>query len=119
MKTTVGYSGGDYENPTYDEVNKDITGHAKCVKIEYDPELTNVTKLLKHYFAITDPTTLNRQKKAIGSMFRSVLFYSNDDEKKKIIEYINSIRQDYKDPIVTEVVELKRFWEGKSIFRTI
>ena len=114
IKTSAGYCGGYSSFPTYEEVYSEITGHTESVKIEYDPEQTNINKLLDHFFFITDPTTLNSQKGDFGTRYRSVLFYSNNDEKDIISKYVDSIKNNYETKIVTEIAELKEFWQAED-----
>lgn len=112
VKTTVGYSGGKIENPTYENHE----GHAEAVEIEYDTEKTSFKKLLDFFFQIHNPTTLNQQGNDIGSSYRSVIFYANDEEKKEALDFINIVNNSkrWKDPVVTTVEPLIKFSKAED-----
>jgi peptide-methionine (S)-S-oxide reductase len=111
-----GYSGGTKENPTYEEVSTGTTGHAEAIKIEYDPAIISYDDLLAVFFNTHDPTTPNRQGNDIGSQYRSVIFYDSDEEKQKAEELIAELNASkaYDNPVVTEVVPLKAFYEAEN-----
>jgi peptide-methionine (S)-S-oxide reductase len=111
-----GYSGGNVENPSYEEVCTGRTGHAEAAQIEFDPKVVSFAKLLDVFWHTHDPTTPNRQGHDIGTQYRSVIFYHND-KQREIAE--NSRREleasgTYKDPIVTEIVPFKRFYVAED-----
>lgn len=111
-----GYSGGDTENPTYEDVASGQTGHAESLQITFDPKIISYEKLLKIFFATHDPTTLNRQGNDVGTDYRSAIFYHDEEQKKaaeKIIKYFEKEGY-YQDPIVTEVVPFKNFYEAED-----
>ena len=85
--TQVGYSGGMKQNPTYEDVCTDTTGHAESVEIDYDPEIISYNDLLKIFWENHNPTTLNRQGPDVGSQYRSIIFYHTEEQKK--ISYRN------------------------------
>ena len=107
-----GYAGGSTNNPTYSEVSSGKTGHAEVIKIEYDPSIISLNDLLTVFFATHDSTTLNRQGNDIGEQYRSIILYTNEEQKEtseKFTEEINkSSEKGY--PIVTEVKELNKFY---------
>lgn len=109
-----GYSGGDTENPSYDEICTGNTNHAEVVKIDYDPNLISLEVLLEVFFASHNPTTLNRQGNDIGTQYRSVIFYFNQDQKDIINNYIKNIQSEFSDKIVTEVVEYSNFYKAED-----
>src|SRR5271155_4126036 len=82
--TTSGYAGGNTKNPTYDEVCGGDTGHAEVLKIDYNPEIVTLQKLLSIFFDMHDPTTLNRQGADFGTQYRSIILYKTDEQKKVI-----------------------------------
>src|SRR3989344_1877382 len=103
-----GYAGGDAEKPSYLEVCSGETGHAEVVKIEYNPEVVTLSELLKIFFAVHDPTTINRQGNDVGTQYRSILFYGNDEEKQLMEKFLNS------PEIVTELKPLQNFYEAED-----
>lgn len=114
--TTVGYMGGNKENPTYEEVCTDKTGHAEVVQIEFDPAQIRYEELLEVFWNNHNPTTLNRQGPDVGTQYRSVIFY-HDEEQKRIAE-ASKQQQDqsgrWKDPIVTQVEPASTFWRAEE-----
>ncbi len=111
-----GYSGGSKPLPTYKEVCSGTTGHAEVCQIAFDPSKLTYEKLLQVFFLVHDPTTLNRQGDDVGTQYRSVIFY-HDEEQRKIAEKVKDfITKEgvYKDPIVTEIVALEKFYEAED-----
>lgn len=99
--TTVGYSGGTTENPTYEEVCTHTTGHAEAVLVEYDSDQVSTETLIKQFFRMHDPTTLNRQGPDVGDSYRSAIFCVTDDQKNIAEKIMAEVQPDFKDPIVT------------------
>ncbi len=106
-----GYSGGNLENPTTEQIYAGGSGHAEVVQITFDPKIITYKKLLEIFFVMHDPTTLNRQGYDVGEIYRSVIFYMNDMQKalaeSTITEFAPSI---YDDPVVTELKSFEKFW---------
>lgn len=113
-KVEPGYAGGKSKNPTYREVCGGETGHAEVLKIEYNPETMPLEKLLEIFFAMHDPTTPNRQGADSGSQYRSIILYSDDDQRKAAEDCIKRISEDYKKPIVTEIKRLDAFYPSEE-----
>lgn len=111
-----GYSGGHKENPTYKEVCSETTGHAEVVQIRFDPDFLSFGDLLRVYFTVHDPTTLNRQGGDIGTSYRSAIFYHSDEQRDTAIEIIAEITAEaiYDNPIVTEVTAFDKFWPAED-----
>jgi peptide-methionine (S)-S-oxide reductase len=111
-----GYSGGHTENPTYKQVCSETTGHAEVVQIRFDPEVLSYSDLLRVFFTVHDPTTLNRQGRDIGTSYRSAVFYQSDDQKRAAEEVIAEVTAEgiYSDPIVTEVTAFDKFWPAED-----
>lgn len=111
-----GYTGGDNENPTYDEVCSGASNHAEVVKVSFDPNKVSYETLLQVFFAIHDPTTLNRQGHDVGSQYRSVAYFENDEQKNAILKAIEDLTaaKHFPDPIVTEVSLSTRFYSAES-----
>ncbi len=111
-----GYSGGHTENPTYKEVCSETTGHAEVAQIKFDPEKLSYADLLRVFFAVHNPTTLNRQGSDIGTSYRSAIFYHSDEQKRIAHEIIDEVTSEgvYDNPIVTEVTALDKFWPAED-----
>lgn len=109
-----GYAGGHAANPTYKQVCTGTTGHAEVVRIDYDPNKISYKDLLRVFFTIHDPTTLNRQGEDIGTQYRSAVFYSTEAEKIKVEEVISEFRPVWGE-IVTEVTKLEMFWPAETM----
>jgi peptide-methionine (S)-S-oxide reductase len=111
-----GYSGGNTPNPTYQEVCSGKTGHAEVVRITYNPEVISLDQLLTVFFHIHDPTTLNRQGADIGTQYRSVIFYSDENEKNTAIRIMDEITSQklWDDPLVTELSPLSEFYRAEE-----
>ena len=109
-KVESGYSGGYTQNPTYYSVLTGKTGHAESIKVYYDAKKISFKELVKVFFGSHDPTTLNRQGPDRGTHYRSIAFYSNDNEKKIINEEINRLLKNKTyTKIVTEVKKFEKF----------
>lgn len=110
-----GYSGGtSTKAPTYEQVCSGTTGHAEVVRVTYDPAVISYKDLLKVFFATHDPTTRDRQGNDIGSQYRSVIFFADEQQKKEATEFIAELNQDLSGKIVTEVSPLKAFFEAEG-----
>jgi peptide-methionine (S)-S-oxide reductase len=115
-KVEPGYSGGEVENPSYEEFSSGTTGHAESTQITFDPTKISFQKLLEVFFATHDPTTLNRQGNDIGSQYRSAIFYHSEEQKKAAVEYIKELEDShhYSDSIVTELTPFKNFYFAEN-----
>lgn len=115
-RVVSGYSGGRRPNPTYEQVCSGATGHAEVVQLTFDPDVVSYRDLLNVFFTVHDPTTLNRQGADVGTQYRSVIFYHNEEQKRIAEEVIREMdaRQVWKDPIVTQVVALEAFYPAES-----
>lgn len=114
VKTTVGYSGGHTENPTYEEVCTHTTGHAEVVLLEFDPDQVNYETIVRQFFRMHDPTQLNRQGPDVGDSYRSAIFYF-DTEQKAIAEKVrDNLKATYDKPIVTQITEAGSFYEAEG-----
>jgi peptide-methionine (S)-S-oxide reductase len=104
-KVVSGYTGGNIKNPSYKEICTGTTGHAEAIQITYNPELVSYEDLLEIFFATHNPTTLNRQGADVGTQYRSEIFYHNEAQKTKALNYIGFIEKEklYNDAIVTAV----------------
>lgn len=111
-----GYSGGKTINPDYRSVCTGTTGHAECVKITYDPSVISFKQLLQAFFRSHDPTTLNRQGADVGTQYRSVIFYTNKEQKALAEEIMSELNKSgaYPKPIVTEISALGKFYVAED-----
>jgi peptide-methionine (S)-S-oxide reductase len=111
-----GYSGGHTENPTYRQVCEGTTGHAEVAQITFDSSVISFKDVLRVFFSVHDPTTLNRQGADVGTQYRSAIFYHNEDQKRDAEEVIKEVTDEgvYDAPIVTEVTPFEKFWPAED-----
>lgn len=116
VKSRVGYIGGKGENPTYEVVSTGLTGYAEAIEITFNPQKISYEKLLKFFFTIHDPTTLNRQEHDIGTQYRSEIFYLNDTQKKIALDVIDKANKSgvFKKPVVTKVNKAEKFYAAEE-----
>ena len=114
VKSTVGYSGGQTENPTYEEVCSHTTEHAEAVLLEFEPEKVSFDELCKQFFHMHDPTQLNRQGPDVGDNYRSAIFYLTDEQWKIAEKVRNDIQSKFKSPIVTQIERAGPFYEAEN-----
>lgn len=116
VASEVGYSGGDIENPTYKLISTGLTNHAEAVEVIFDPQKISYEELLKFFFTIHDPTTLDRQGNDRGSQYRSEIFYFNDEQRKIALEVIKKADESgvFKRPLVTKVSKAKKFYPAEE-----
>jgi len=114
-KAQSGYAGGHVKNPGYKEVCYGKTGHAEVLKINYNTEVISLETLLQVFFSFHDPTTLNRQGNDVGTQYRSIIFYADENEKIKIEKYINETAATFWDnPIITELSAPEIFYPAEA-----
>jgi len=118
-KIEPGYSGGNVENPSYEQVSTGKTGHAEVAQITFDPAVISFKEILQIFFSTHDPTSLNRQGADIGTQYRSVIFYHNDQQKAIAEQVIKEFNEDgaFDAPIVTQVEPLKAFYKAEEYHR--
>ena len=114
VKTTVGYTGGDFKNPSYEQVCSDKTGHAEAILLEFNPKIVSYEKLLEIFWKIHDPTTINRQGPDVGSQYRSAIFYYNDEQRITALNSRDKEAKKYKNKIVTQIVKMKEFYPAED-----
>jgi peptide-methionine (S)-S-oxide reductase len=116
LKTTAGYAGGSAATATYDQVTTETTGHAESVEVVFDPSRITYGQLLRIFFTVHDPTTLNRQGNDEGTSYRSAIFFNSPMQKKIAEAYIAQLTaaKVFAHPIVTEVTPLKAFYRGED-----
>ncbi|MFB6099697.1 MAG: peptide-methionine (S)-S-oxide reductase MsrA [Candidatus Nanohalobium sp.] len=109
-----GYAGGHTENPNYREVCNGDTGHAEVVKVEFDEEAISLEKVLEFFFRIHDPTTEDREGPDVGSQYRSIILYRDEEQRETVEEFIEKKRSEYEDEVVTEVEKLESFYRAEE-----
>jgi peptide-methionine (S)-S-oxide reductase len=116
IDTTVGYTGGNFANPTYEIIKSKVTGHAEAIEIMFDNEKIAYRKLLEFFFQIHDPSTKNRQGNDIGPSYRSAIFYLNTEQKQTAENVIAEINASQKWPgaVVTEVTPALEFYKAEN-----
>jgi peptide-methionine (S)-S-oxide reductase len=116
ISAVSGYSGGQIENPSYEQVSTGQTGHAEVCQIEFNPDQVSFEALLEVFFSIHDPTTLNRKGNDVGPQYRSVIFY-HDEEQRETAERVKTkleANKTFKKPIVTEITAFSKFYPAED-----
>lgn len=113
---TSGYAGGQVENPSYYDVVEDKTGHAEVIKIEFDPTIITYEQLLEVFFAVHDPTSLNRQGADVGAQYRSIILFTTPQQQKSAAQMIATLQKSgtYQEKIVTEIVPFDTFYSAEE-----
>ncbi|ABS56674.1 peptide methionine sulfoxide reductase [Methanoregula boonei 6A8] len=116
VATEVGYAGGPTSNPRYVDVCTGGTGHAKAVRILYDPDVVTYQNLLDTFWSIHDPTQKNRQGPDVGTNYRSVIFYHDREQKESAIQSKEELERSgrFKRPVVTEIIPATVFWRAEE-----
>ena len=115
-ETQAGYSGGQLENPTYEDVARGDTGHAESVLVKFDPQKVSYEELVRFFFMIHDPTQMNRQGPDYGKEYRSAIFFSNKEQDaiaRQVKEELEKSGK-YDRPITTEIVPAGKFWRAEE-----
>jgi peptide-methionine (S)-S-oxide reductase len=115
-KVVSGFSGGTVPNPTYREVCTGTTGHAECTQITYDPKVISYPELLEVFWTTHDPTTLNKQGADVGTQYRSVIFYTDEEQRKQAMDYKERLEKEkiWDKPIVTEITKFDKFYSAEA-----
>ncbi len=113
---TPGYAGGTMANPTYEHVSSGATGHAEVIKVEFDPDVVSYRTLLSVFFAVHDPTSLNRQGADEGTEYRSIILYTSEKQKSEAEEAIGKVNNSriFPKPVVTEIKKLDMFYTAEE-----
>ena len=111
-----GYTGGETENPTYQEVCTGSTGHAEVIQVRFDPGEISFKEILQIFFAVHDPTTLNQQGNDIGTQYRSAIFFHNEEQRRIAEDVMQEIDDQglWPNPIVTEITEFDKFYVAED-----
>lgn len=110
LETEVGYTGGHIDNPSYEQVCADGTGHAEAVKIIYDPQKISYETLLRQFFAMHNPTQLNQQGPDVGDQYRSAIFYASEEQKQQAQKIIDELNKEKFDGKIVTTLELAGKW---------
>ena len=114
ISTAVGYEGGAFKNPSYEDVCTDRTGHAEVVEVDYDPQKVSYDTLLDTFWANHDPTTRNRQGPDIGTQYRSAIFYQTPEQEAAARASLARAQTRFRRPIVTEIVPVAEFYRAEE-----
>ena len=116
LTVTSGYAGGNSKNPTYKEVCTGLTGHAEVIQVTFDNSIISLDEMLSAFWQAHDPTQLNRQGNDVGTQYRSVIFYRNDEQKKIAEDYKKKLNDEkvYDKSVVTEISPLTTFYSGEE-----
>ena len=109
-----GYAGGHIENPSYEAVCSESTGHAEVVQIEFDPTVVTYRQLLEIFFVIHDPTTLNYQGNDVGTQYRGAMFYADEEQHQLFKAALERAKDNWDGELVTEIVPIETFWIGEE-----
>ena len=116
--SAVGYTGRNTDNPTYDDVCSDSTGHAEAVEVDFDPELVSYQELLKIFFENHNPTTINRQGPDIGTQYRSGIFFHDEEQERIALDNIQKLnplaKEKFGSEIVTKVLPASKFFRAEE-----
>jgi len=112
--TKVGYAGGGVDNPSYEQVCSDTTGHAEVVEVTYDPEQVPYEQLLTIFWLEHDPTQLNRQGPDLGSQYRSMIFVHDDEQRAAAEASREAVEARFTRPVVTQIEDAPPFWEAED-----
>src|SRR5580658_3993019 len=114
ISVTSGFAGGTTENPTYEQVCTETTGHAEVTEVVFDPAKISYNQLLDVFWQAHDPTTLNRQGADVGTSYRSIILYRDEKQKLEAEKSKLEAQKNFRDPIVTEIVPLKKFYKAED-----
>jgi peptide-methionine (S)-S-oxide reductase len=116
IETETGYAGGHRDNPSYEQVSTGVSGHAEVLKITYNPSKISYDQMLDVFFAVHDPTSLNKQQYDVGAEYRSAIFTASKEQEERALKKIDQLTEngEYDDPIVTEVEPLEKFFPAEE-----
>lgn len=114
VSAVSGYAGGKNPNPTYQQICTGATGHAEVVEVTFDESVISCEEILEIFFTIHNPTTLNAQGADVGTQYRSVIFYNSEEQKECAKKVVSRIKENFRDPIVTELSEAPQFYKAEA-----
>ena len=110
----VGYEGGNLEQPTYEQVCTDRTGHAEVVEVDFDPDEVPYEQLVERFFELHDPTQMNRQGPDVGSQYRSAIFFHSPEQREVAEAVKGRVQANFKKPVVTQIEPATTFWPAED-----
>lgn len=113
-ETIVGYANGHTENPTYEEVKHEISGHAETVQVIYDENKISLEKLLNYYYLVIDPVSINQQGEDKGISYRTGIYYVDENDLEVILKVTNEIQEKYDKPLAVEIKPLDNFYQAED-----
>ncbi len=114
LNVSSGYAGGEIENPSYQQICTGLTGHAEVVQLDFDSSIVSYDTLLEMFFTLHDATQLNRQGNDVGTQYRSVIYYHNEQQKAESQAMIDALQKQIREPIVTELSPLTNFYPAEQ-----
>ncbi|MEC8225280.1 MAG: peptide-methionine (S)-S-oxide reductase MsrA [Pseudomonadota bacterium] len=114
LNVSSGYAGGEIENPSYQHICTGLTGHAEVVQLDFDSSIVSYNTLLEMFFTLHDATQLNRQGNDVGTQYRSVIYYHNEQQKAESQAMIDALQKQIREPIVTELSPLTNFYPAEQ-----
>ena len=109
-----GYAGGHVPNPTYQQIGTKKTGHAEVIRIDYDPDVVSLEKLLDYFWQVHNPTQVDGQGNDLGPQYRSIILYANEAQKAAAEKSKAAAGKVFRDPITTQIAPLEKFWEAEK-----
>ncbi|MAD02737.1 peptide-methionine (S)-S-oxide reductase MsrA [Pseudoalteromonas shioyasakiensis] len=114
LNVSSGYAGGEIENPSYQQICTGLTGHAEVVQLDFDSSVVSYNTLLEMFFTLHDATQLNRQGNDVGTQYRSVIYYHDEQQKTESQAMIDALQKQIREPIVTELSPLSNFYPAEQ-----
>lgn len=114
LNVSSGYAGGEIENPSYQQICTGLTGHAEVVQLDFDSSIVSYNTLLEMFFTLHDATQLNRQGNDVGTQYRSVIYYHDEQQKAESQAMIDALQKQIREPIVTELNPLTNFYPAEQ-----
>ncbi|MEM7388400.1 MAG: peptide-methionine (S)-S-oxide reductase MsrA [Pseudomonadota bacterium] len=114
LNVSSGYAGGEIENPSYQQICTGLTGHAEVVQLDFDSSFVSYNTLLEMFFTLHDATQLNRQGNDVGTQYRSVIYYHDEEQKAESQAMIDALQKQIREPIVTELSPLTNFYPAEQ-----
>lgn len=114
IETTVGYANGKTEYPSYEDVKSQMSDHSETVEVIYDPSIITLENILERFYAVIDPTSLNKQGEDVGRSYRTGIYYTDNSDKETAEAVTNSVQKEYSEKILVEIEPLKGFYPAEE-----